>query len=148
MHKEAQIRAFKLAALQRIADLGLTPGEVGRDLKRLAETTKSGTVSAALSSPFSAVAGLGKTALIALLGGLAATGFGAGIGAEKIFGAREADVEAVRERDRIDQLRRATIRMNAESSAVREEDEEDERRPKRKPQALEILSAVGSGSHG
>lgn len=133
MNEKELVYRFKIAALKRISEAGLTPGEVGAMIKQaVAKQAAFPTV-----SPGGILSGLSRAVLVAaaLTGGV---GLGAGYVGEKMFGTDEQDVDEARERKRIDALRRATIRMNAEARAAR--DTEDER--KRRPQALEIFSAV------
>lgn len=143
--EEELIKTFKLAALNRISQMGMTPGELGAMIKKAAarieeQQTKKVAWSVKDLNPIPLLKGslgLGLLTLALTSGG----GFGVGYVGEKVLGDREQDVTAARERQRIDTLRRATIRMNAESQVAREIDENDRKR-KRRPQALRILSAV------
>ena len=138
MTNEKLICEFKLAALHRLSELGMTPDELGELAKRAAtQSVKQGGGLPITVSPRGIIDGLGKALLLAV--GLT-SGLGAGVGyvGQEIFGDRKQDVDEAREKQRIDVLRRATIRTNAESRANR--DDKDDKR--RRPQALEILSAV------
>ena len=140
MNNEPQIQAIKLAALDKISKMGLTPDEVGSMLRKtMCEST--------VKSAFDLIGGAAKMldvgkdlAWMSLLlsGGL---GAGAGYLGEQTFGTNKQDVLDAREKERINRLRRATIRMNAETDATRDEDNGTKPRRQR-PQALEILSAV------
>ena len=138
MNEEKLIQDFKLATLNRISKMGITPGELGAMIKNADAKYEQLAEKRAFSlDPTPLLKGaLGATLLaISAASGL---GVGAGYFGEQILGDRDQDVSAAREQHRIDTLRRAMIRMNAESRVARET--KDDR--KRKPQALRILSAV------
>ena len=141
MDNEQQIQAIKLAALDKISKMGLTPDEVGAMLRK---TMCESTVKLAwpdLIGGAAKVLNVGKDLAIASLLLSSGLGMGAGYLGEQILGTNQRDVDAAREKERIDRLRRATIRMNVETDATRDED--DGTKPRRqRPQALEILSAV------
>lgn len=145
MDNEQRIQSIKLAALDKVSRLGLTPGEVGAMLRK---TMQGETTKLAWPSPVTEASNvLSLLKDTALLSVLLSGGLGAGLGylGEQTFGTNAQDVSEAREKQRIDRLRRATIRMNAETDSTR--DNENATKPRRqKPQALEILSAVGSSS--
>lgn len=148
--QEAQVREIKLAALRRISELGMTPAEVGAMVKAAAAGVEKqanalqsllwplGFLTQQVGNTLSTAKGVGQAGVIGAIGLPLAAGYGTGYLGEKVLGPNDTDVEQAREESRIERLRRATIRTNAESHAT--EDTDDDRRKRR--QALTILSAV------
>lgn len=152
MLSETEKTAVKLEILATFARLGVTPGDVGREIKLAAIKRADGILGllsgggAAAANAANAGLDFGRTAAstaaaIALgLGGLT------GYVAENLFGPNETDVEHARAKNRIEMLRRSQIRLDAEQKAMdanlKGEDEDDEQSTKGRRPATTIQTAV------
>ena len=137
---EERVKQIKIALLRELAEQGTNPEEIGRALRDQFQTKRAALSLGDLMKGFgSSIKGLAIGGAVLGLGGYH-VGRTGGRFVENITGPRESDVEYEREKERLDKLRRAAMRVENELASQNARLKEDRTRAYRPK--FELTSVV------